>query len=93
MFRPFIPALLLILPGLVGCGNGDSGEPASTEPPPPAVEGLSPEQIESRAEPMSQEEAARRGIIDTTIHLERHISEEDTLLTPDAVARPDTTLP
>lgn len=60
-----IATLLIILAS--GCGE------ESPEPPPvsdPEYEGISREEIERRAEPMTPEEAERLGIIDTTIRVE-----------------------
>jgi len=65
-----------------GCGGADEGAAA----PPVEVDttnadqldGLSAEQIESAAQAMSPEEAAARGIVDTTIHLE-NLGSQDTV--------------
>ena len=50
------------------------------------LDGLSAEQLERDAEPLTPEQAAQMGIVDTTIHLEQH-AVDDTLLpqppTPD----------
>lgn len=53
-----------------------------------ALDGLSREQLRQRAQPMRPEEAARRGLIDTTIHVE-DLTSEDTLV-PRRPPRPDT---
>lgn len=68
--------LMLALPLLVACGRGQ--EPAADAAPgDSAMDGLSSEQIEQQAEPMSPEQAEQLGIIDTTIHLEQLTSPED----------------
>jgi hypothetical protein len=58
-------------------GAACGGEP-ELPPPPPAViepeyEGLTREEIELRAEPMTPAEAERLGIVDTTIRIEAPI--------------------
>lgn len=66
-----LPALLLL--ACAACDRGaDRPEAPATETVPgagAAVDGLSPAQIERRAEPMSPERAAELGIIDSTIHV------------------------
>jgi len=51
-----------------------------------ALDGLSRDQLRQRALPMRPEEAARRGLVDTSIHVE-NLTGEDTLLPR---RRPDT---
>jgi hypothetical protein len=46
------------------------------------LDGLSAEQLEREAAPMTLEEARELGIVDTTIHLEDHATLEDTLPVP-----------
>ncbi|HEX2204775.1 MAG TPA: hypothetical protein VHG91_15815 [Longimicrobium sp.] len=55
-----------------------------------ALDGLSAEQIQSQATPMTPEEAAAQGIVDTTIHLENLGSQDST---PAGAANNDTTVP
>lgn len=47
-----------------------------------AFQGLSPEEIRSRAEPMSPAVAESLGIVDTTIHIEDPVS-DDSLIPPE----------
>jgi hypothetical protein len=81
-------ALLLALPCALlgaGCGGGE-GETAADAAVTDttnrgALDGLSAEQIEARAQPLTPEEAARMGMdVDTTIHLESLQSPEDSAL-------------
>jgi hypothetical protein len=44
----------------------DPGDAGEVERP---LQGLSSEQIERQAEPLSPEQAAERGIVDTTVHV------------------------
>ena len=55
---------LLVFPLAVGCG-GDAGEPGGTAEQ--EFEGVSPQELELNAEPMTLEEAESLGIVDTTI--------------------------
>jgi hypothetical protein len=60
---------------LTGCGDrgGRSGAAAdtlNTDTAGRALQGLSPAEIQQSARPMTQEQAAQMGIIDTTIHVE-----------------------
>ncbi len=72
-------AAFLFLPPLAGgCARGD--ETAAAPAADAAMDGLSPEQIRQQAEPMSPEQAAQLGIVDTTIHLEQLVSPDDSLL-------------
>ncbi|MEX2581954.1 MAG: hypothetical protein WD766_01695 [Gemmatimonadota bacterium] len=52
---------------LGGCNGEDEAAPAAVEP---EYEGLSREQIEADATPMTPEEAERLGIVDTMIRLQ-----------------------
>jgi hypothetical protein len=45
-------------------------------------DGLTPEELRLRAEPMTLEEAERLGIVDTTIHIEYPMSPESIPLIP-----------
>jgi hypothetical protein len=64
-------ALLGLIALTAGCGNGaDDTPPGYTEP---EFDGLSREEIELQAEPMTPEEAERLGIVDTTIRVESPI--------------------
>ena len=66
-----------------GCGEAEPEvQPAEA---PGALDGLSPEQIRARAEPMSPAMAESLGIVDTTIHIESPYPAADTLF-----GRPDT---
>jgi hypothetical protein len=67
-----IPAILLGVILLGGCGDGEE----STPPPAaePEYDGLTREQIELQAEPMTPAEAERLGIVDTTIRIEAPVS-------------------
>jgi hypothetical protein len=65
------PAALFLVVALAACGptaqqNADAGAEADTVP---AVQPVTPAEIERRAEPMTPEEAAERGVVDTTIHV------------------------
>lgn len=61
---------------LVACGDEQEGRPAAEAPPTADTavvergEGLTPRELRERAEPMTQEEAERRGVLDTTIYVE-----------------------
>ncbi len=59
---------------LLACGdrtapNTEATTPPGMEPPSPALEGLSPEQLEQRAEAMTPEQAEELGVVDTTIRV------------------------
>ena len=78
------PALLGVL-ALAACGDRGAEKSAAADSAAVdttnagAMDGLSTRQIEAQAQPMSQEEAMRRGIIDTTIHVES-LSSDDSIL-------------
>jgi hypothetical protein len=63
--------VLLVVLSLAGSACGGEEE-AEIEPAaePGAMDGLTPEQIRSQAEPMSPAVAESLGIVDTTIHIE-----------------------
>ena len=61
-FRATIVAIGLVL--LAGCAE-EEVQPQAAELP--EYDGLTTDQIQSQAEPMTQEEAERLGIVDTTI--------------------------
>jgi len=84
-----LAVLLLAAPLAAGCGGE---EPGASPPENGAMDGLSPEQIRQQAEPMSPEQAAELGIVDTTIHMEQLTSPEDSALLaePPPVAPSDT---
>jgi hypothetical protein len=95
--KPFALARTLLLAAVVlalaACpGRGDpAAEDAAridttNENP---LDGLSAEQLERQAEPMTPEQAAELGIVDTTILLEDHTVLEDTLPVPPGTL-PDT---
>ena len=86
-------AAVLHLPLLSG-GCQDAAEPAAAPAEDAVMDGLSPDQIRRRAEPMSPERAAELGIIDTTIHLEQLTSPADSALLsgPQMPAASDTSL-
>jgi hypothetical protein len=80
-WRPWT-VLTLLVPIAGACGTaGDEPDEPRSERTEEALEGLSPEQIRSRVEPMSPEMAESLGIVDTTIHVEDR-SPEDSLLPP-----------
>lgn len=65
-------ALSTFLVGLLSaCGGAaqDDGAGDSGDSPDAAVEGLPPEEIQRRAEPMTPERAAELGVMDTTIQV------------------------
>ena len=64
--------LFLFVAVLCGCGGGESELPRSAEEP--EYDGLSREQIELQAEPMTPAEAEELGIVDTTIRIEPPMS-------------------
>ena len=68
-------AVLTVTLAAAACSD-DSPPAADTPAGAGAADGLSPEQIRSRAEPMTVEQAESLGIIDTTIHLESSYPEE-----------------
>lgn len=84
------PALLLALPWILlaaGCDREDRGAAAAPEVAETdttndqALDGLSSEQVEEQARPLTPEEAARLGMtVDTTIHMESLTSPEDSAL-------------
>lgn len=67
-----------------GCGGAEEfpQEEAVVEDTTGAFQGLSPEEISTRAEPMSPEVAESLGIVDTTIHIENPAA-DDTLIPPE----------
>lgn len=68
---PFLLLPLLAVLASACTGDDGVGETDELETVNPAVvEGLTPEEISERAEPVSPEEAEQRGIVDSTIHLE-----------------------
>ena len=79
---------------VAACGGGEekaAGAPVDVDTTNNnALDGLSAEQIQSQATPMTPEEAAARGIVDTTIHLENLGSQDST---PAGSANNDTTVP
>lgn len=76
----------LVVLGLAaaGCGGGSEEGEAEVQGG-EAYDGLSPAQIESQAEAMSPEQAEELGIVDSTIHMERLTSPEDSALIGDTV--------
>jgi hypothetical protein len=69
--RRSIPATLVIGLALAGCGER-SEQPSSDVAAPEqreAVEGVSPEELSERAQPMTPEEARALGVVDTTIQV------------------------
>ncbi len=59
---------------LTGCGertvvDGRAARVAGEDAASPALDGLTPEQIEQRAEAMAPEQAEQLGVIDTTIRV------------------------
>jgi hypothetical protein len=81
-----VPLLAL---SVAACGAGDDDAAGAGEAS--AVgQGLSPEQIESRVEPMSPEAAESLGIIDSTIHIANPAG-PDTMPPPDSIPPPAAT--
>lgn len=72
---------------LAGCAEEAERDvqPADTDTD-SVLDGVSREEIEARARPMSPEQAESLGIIDSTTHLE--IPAEDTVLPPPAAGMP-----
>jgi hypothetical protein len=58
---------------LAGCGPEEPAAPPPTAEEEREFQGLTPEEIQQQAEPMTLEEAERLGIIDTTIRIESPI--------------------
>ena len=77
-------AMALLALGLGACGDRAPDEQVGG-PEGEAYEGLSRDQIESQAQPMSPEQAAERGIVDTIIHLEKLTSPADSALLGDTI--------
>lgn len=79
-------AWLLVVPVVMlstGCGGEElpQEEPAAVDTT-GAFQGLTPEEISTRAEPMSPEMAESLGIVDTTIHIENP-AVDDSLIPPE----------
>lgn len=83
-----LAALLACALAITGCGRDGNGSEAEEPVAEPVAEGLSPEEIQRQAEPMSPEQAEQLGIVDTTIHVEQLASPEDTALRPDTAPPP-----
>lgn len=66
-----VPAALFAVWLVGGCGEPRQDEPSVdvAGDTVPAVQPVSPAEIERRAEPMTPEEAEERGVVDTTIHV------------------------
>lgn len=62
--------MIVLLPAAAACDGVATDQPSESEEDAEVYEGLSPEQIEMQAEPMSLEEAESLGIVDTTIRLQ-----------------------
>ncbi len=79
--RPSVPVVAILLSLVLSAG---CGQPEQDAPPPPLqdpeYDGLSREEIEERASPMTPEEAERLGIVDTTIHIEPPVNPDSLLL-------------
>ena len=73
-------ALGLLVP-MIACGNGEP-EAAPPAPPDPETTPLTREEIELQAEAMSPAVAESLGIVDSTILIERPISDDTILLPP-----------
>ena len=73
--RAAIVGMGLVL--LAGCG-GEEVEPQAAELP--EYDGLTTDQIQSQAEPMTQEEAERLGIVDTTIRTNPPMNPDSVIL-------------
>ena len=60
-------AAMLLLAGVAGCENGaEEGGAAAAGDSAGTIDGLSPEQLQQQAQPMSSEQAEQLGIVDTT---------------------------
>jgi hypothetical protein len=66
--RRWLPVLAVLVP-LAGC-NSEPPPPSDTIPEQSDYGGLSPEEIQRQAIPMTLEEAERLGIVDSTIRIE-----------------------
>lgn len=71
--------LLALFVAALGCV---SESPEALDVPDTEVEGLSREQIEQQAEPMTLEEAERLGIVDTTIRIEPPVNPDSVIELP-----------
>lgn len=87
---PRLP-LLLALPAVLlaaGCGRGGAGGAAAADSTAAAtdttnrqaLDGLSAQQVEAEASSMTPEQAEALGIVDSTIHVERMQSPDDSLI-------------
>jgi hypothetical protein len=81
-FRPWVPlaVLAIVWSGCRGAEEFPEEEPEVADTA-SAFQGLSPDEIRTRAEPMSPAVAESLGIIDTTIHVEDPVS-DDSLIPP-----------
>jgi hypothetical protein len=87
--RAGIAGTLLLL-AAAGCERGAGGEGASGTGDTTGIEGLSPEELQQQAQPMSREQAEQLGIVDTTEAAPPSpVSPADTM----AGARPDSVPP
>jgi hypothetical protein len=81
LYRAALLGAVLLLPA---CGGGDENQEANA----PSVEidttnsepmdGSSTQQVQAQAEALTPEQAAQRGLVDTTIHLENLSSSDST---------------
>jgi hypothetical protein len=70
--RTTVLIAVLLGTALVAC-NGAEEEPHVPEPRDErmeGIEGLTPEELRREGEPLTQEEALERGVLDTTIYME-----------------------
>ncbi|HEX2093804.1 MAG TPA: hypothetical protein VHG28_15485 [Longimicrobiaceae bacterium] len=99
-----LPVILALLGGLAlgGCGRGGGEQAAAADSTAidttnrDELDGLSTRQVEQQARPMTQEEAEKLGIVDTTIHVEKLTPDADTGTAGPPAAAPaptDTTRP
>lgn len=83
-----IPSAALVLVGCDPMGGASESavdnDPAATRP---AIDGLSREQIEARAEAMSPAQAESLGIVDRTIHVEQLAPQDTVRFTPPDASR------
>lgn len=76
--RWMLPLLLLTV--AFGCQRAEEPAPEPvTETREGEFQGVSPEELRMRAEPMSPEMAESLGIVDTTIHVEEQLSDTITI--------------
>jgi len=83
-------AALLLAAAVAGACKKEEPAPEGDAAAGNVVDGLSRDQIQQQAEPMTPEQAEQMGIVDTTIHVEQLTSPEDSALIGGDTARRDT---